>query len=93
MNFDPGPEFAGYVMTAVAVFWVLIIIVHIAFAAGVFADASERRGLQFVAPFVWALATLVGGVFVAGVYWAVHCSTLRPVTPPGASRDEPPARS
>ena len=57
--------------------------VHITFACGVLLDSRrhvrESQRATFLVPgFVWALATLVGGVVVAGIYWAIHYSTLRP---------------
>jgi hypothetical protein len=59
---------------------VTIIIVHVCFATAVVRDL--RRGRQngreswLVGTWVWALATLAGGVFVAGVYWLMHHSRL-----------------
>jgi hypothetical protein len=62
--------------------WSITITVNLAFAVGVWADASsllrQRTGPMFVGPLWWMLGTLVGGVFVAGVYWAMHHSNLRP---------------
>jgi len=56
------------------------ILVHIAFSAAVFNDASAQkhpRGrLVFVGRYLWALAVLFGGVFVAVAYWLMHHSTL-----------------
>lgn len=66
------------------------LIIHIAFAIGVFKDASARRdsslNLWFVSPIFWGGATLIGSVFVAGVYWAMHYSSLVGTEPRG---DEP----
>ncbi len=64
-------------MSIGGLWWVLWIIVHIAFCIGVYQDA-ERRQTTFVGPGMWAFATLVGGVFVAIAYWVMHHSTLRP---------------
>lgn len=65
------------------IFYVIIAIVHIAFAVGVYNDAEDlyektKRAPFFVNSIIWTLATLIGGVFVAGIYWAIHHSTLNP---------------
>jgi hypothetical protein len=56
------------------------IIVHLAFSAAIFNDSSklhdENHQLAFVGPVIWTLAVLVGGVFVAAIYWLIHHSTL-----------------
>ena len=73
---------------------VIILIVHISFAVAVFRDATHLRDPRnlrtprkpiFVGRMIWFLGTLVGGVFVAGIYWAMHHSRLNqsvPITPP-----------
>ena len=53
--------------------------VHVMFAIGVFHSASDiarREHLHFAPPFVWGIATLLGGVFAATAYWAMHLSNL-----------------
>ncbi len=56
------------------------ILVHIAFSAAVFNDAQrlqkDRDALVFVNTWLWSLAVLVGGVFVALAYWVMHHSTI-----------------
>lgn len=69
------------------VFVLLTAIVHVAFAFSVWADAAnlvtyQRRATFLVGGTLWALATLLGGVFAVGIYWMVHHSTLRPTTTP-----------
>ncbi|RBP46180.1 hypothetical protein DES53_102566 [Roseimicrobium gellanilyticum] len=84
MNTLTPSEPFGVVLLAV---FLLTGIVHLCFAFAVWNDAGlmaklHHRGTFLVGGFLWALATLVGGVFVAGVYWAIHHSTLRPQHPP-----------
>ena len=56
------------------------ILVHLAFSAAVFNDAKrlqrEHGSLAFVNAWLWSLAVLVGGVFVALAYWIIHHSTI-----------------
>ena len=67
---------------------IIVIVVNIAFAVAVFRDAARLLGSRkpiFVGRLIWFLATLVGGVFVAGIYWIMHHSRLNEsvsVTPP-----------
>jgi len=78
MNFNlasSGDMAPLFILFAVAVA-VLSLVVHVAFALAVYDDAGKHRTL-LVGPAIWTLATLLGGVFVAAVYWAMHHSTLR----------------
>jgi len=66
--------------------WVLVAIVHISFALAVLQDSQslfrrEQRSTVFVNGVIWALATLLGGVFMAAIYWVIHHSTLRRLQP------------
>lgn len=85
----------GVPVGAIAIcFSIITIIVHIGFAVAVFRDATHLRdplNLRsprkpiFVGRVIWFLATLIGGVFVTGIYWVMHHSRLNQsvsITPP-----------
>ncbi|NCT56302.1 MAG: hypothetical protein GW760_01115 [Legionella sp.] len=81
-------ELAQQYSHSIQTFYLLILIVnafiHILFAGAVAKDAGQLQkvGQQpaLVAAPTWAFATLLGGVFIAAVYWFIHHSTLtRPV--------------
>jgi hypothetical protein len=79
LSFLPG-TFGAIILVAV---FLVTVVVHVCFAFAVWVDGGlmeqhQRRSTFLVGAGLWALATLLGGVFVAGVYWAVHHSTLRP---------------
>jgi len=61
----------------VTVIFIATLIVHVACALGVLLDGrfmpERRRALMH--PLVWALAALLGGVFVGAVYWFLHHSS------------------
>ena len=55
-------------------------LIHFLFAGAVANDCGKlsKQGLKpiLVAPATWAFTTLIGGVYVAGLYWFLHHSTL-----------------
>jgi len=56
-------------------------VVHLAFAFAVAKDAGRLprgRKPKFVGTLIWFLAALLGGPFVAGIYWVIHHSTISP---------------
>lgn len=56
-------------------------VVHLAFAVAVWSDAFRMlhsRRPELVGPFLWFLATLLGGPWSAGLYWILHHSTISP---------------
>lgn len=56
------------------------VIIHLIFASAVARDAGhlvkQNRTTYLVSGVTWAFATLIGGVFVAAIYWIMHYSTL-----------------
>lgn len=77
-------QFSNYVggslQTIQYLFLAIQVILHIVFAAAVARDAGhmEKTGAKtlLVSGVMWAFATLLGGVFVAVVYWLLHHSTI-----------------
>lgn len=55
-------------------------ILHLIFAGAVARDGGSmnRMGQKtvLVSASTWAFATLIGGVFIAAIYWLLHHSTL-----------------
>lgn len=78
----PSQMGGGLMLFVVVGFWVVSAIVHILFALAVSNDArrltASGRNVVLVSGTVWAWATLLGGAIVAGIYWLVHHSSLRP---------------
>ena len=71
---------------------VLTFIVNFCFATGVFRNAENlltAKRLNFVGPWVWFFATLLGGVFVASAYWVMHHSRLNPAVPLAEPEEQP----
>ena len=62
------------------VFFVALAVVHVGFALNVLKDGDQMRtegtSPALAGPALWSLATLLGGVFVAAIYWVVNHSTL-----------------
>ena len=61
-------------------------LVHIAFAVAVYFDArllmdSDKLRPVMVPGEVWAIATLLGGVFAAVGYWIIHRSSIAKLDP------------
>ncbi len=59
----------------------LTFLLHLFFAAGVFVAARKIRAqgerVMFAPPVVWALHTVIWGLFVVLPYWLIHHSSLR----------------
>ena len=66
----------------IVILWIFLsALVNLAFAFAVAIDSGmlpHGRRTTFVGRFMWFIATLFGGVFVAAVYWVIHHSILCP---------------
>lgn len=77
-------EYAKTYSSQIASFQLLLMIVsailHIIFAGAVARDAGDltKTGEKtlLVSGLTWAFASLLGGVFVASIYWFLHHSKL-----------------
>ena len=62
------------------ILWIINAFIHLLFAGAVAKDCGylTKRGIKpiLVSPSTWAFTTLIGGVWVAGLYWFLHHSTL-----------------
>ena len=80
MNSDMIRELTNLIVSSM-ILLIPGLVVNLLFAVAVNRDAKAQKQkgqkLQLVGPVVWGFATLVGGVVVAGIYWAMHHSRLR----------------
>ena len=85
MNMNLSPDMAPVLFLVVVASWIATIVVHVVFAGAVHRDGvslnDNGMGTVFASPFVWALAVLLGGVFVAVAYWVIHHSEFRRIEP------------
>ena len=82
MNFSVNglQGLGGWIMFASVTMMLLTVIVNVGFAIGVGKDAlrlhQKEIGTVLVGKAIWVIATLLGGVFAATLYWLVHHSGL-----------------
>lgn len=77
-------ELAKHFAPQIETFFYLIMllngVLHLVFASAVARDTGKltRLGQRpvLVSGATWAFTTLIGGVFVAAIYWILHYSTL-----------------
>lgn len=71
---------APFLSSLSSVMLIVNVLLHVIFASAVAKDAGRLSQLKIstwlVSGLVWAFATLLGGVWVAVVYWLMHHSTL-----------------
>lgn len=98
MNFNLSGDLAPIGILIMVAFWIMTIVIHVAFSLAVYRDAKLLNrfgtGTVFTGPLIWSWAVLVGGVFVAAIYWVIHHSEFRRIEPvpgnPGPITPEPP---
>jgi hypothetical protein len=80
VKFDLPITLGGSFPLFFLLFTALTVVVHVGFAISVARDAGQlqrqQAGPLIAGPLLWTLATLLGGVFVAGLYWVVNHSSL-----------------
>lgn len=73
-------HYSQQIQTFQFILLVVNILVHIFFASAVAKDSGRlvKGGIKplMVTGMVWALATLLGGVMIAAIYWLLHHSKL-----------------
>ncbi len=73
-------QFSTMVQHGSIIIFMLNILLHICFAGGVARDINNLTKLgvmpELFSAWVWVLAALIGGIFVAVIYWFMHHSTL-----------------
>ena len=98
MNFNLPSGMAPIGIIVLIAFWIVTIIINFCFAIAVHRDAvslnNKGTGTVFTSPFVWSLSVLIGGVFLATIYWVIHHSAFRRTEPisgnPGPYMWQPP---
>jgi hypothetical protein len=66
------PPLGGIGFLAAGVFNLIIFLVWLVLALWVYSDASRRYPQGSIAPLIWALATLIGGILVVILYLLVR---------------------
>ena len=77
---DIFQDYAAQLQTLSLLLMIINALIHLIFAGGVAKDAGLMLKMgqktALVSGSVWAFATLIGGVFVAAIYWFIHHSNL-----------------
>ncbi|MDX2347149.1 MAG: hypothetical protein QNK11_09795 [Legionella sp.] len=77
---DVAQQYTQTIQTFYLLILVINALIHVLFAGAVAKDAGQLQKVggrpALVSAATWAFATLLGGVFVAAIYWFIHHSTL-----------------
>jgi hypothetical protein len=80
MIYEFAKSYANQLASIQLLLLLLSAFINIIFAGAVAKDAGQlvKVGIRpvLVNGIIWAFATLIGGVFVAALYWFIHHSTL-----------------
>ena len=80
MLFDFMREYAAQISTIQLLVLFISALINVLFAGAVAKDAGDltENGLPtiLVSGLIWAFATLVGGVYIAAIYWFLHHSKM-----------------
>lgn len=78
--FDFAQWLQNEIKTVAVIILIINVLLHLIFANAVARDGMllkrKQKSPYLVSGLTWAFATLVGGVFVAGLYWFMHYSKM-----------------
>ena len=76
MGFYLAQNLGGEIKSITFTILIINAIIHLIFAGAVARDSAHlsKRGIHthLVTGMTWAFATLVGGVWMAAIYWFIH---------------------
>lgn len=80
MLLDIAKSYANQIASVQLLLLLINVFIHMMFAAAVAKDAGNLdklgRTTALVSGIIWAFATLIGGVFIAAIYWVIHHSNI-----------------
>lgn len=80
MLVELAEQFQNQIQTFMYLITLINCVLHLIFAGAVAKDAGSLNSMgqkpALVSAPTWAFATLIGGVFIAAIYWFIHHSTL-----------------
>lgn len=82
MNFQLTHDLAPFAFGFAAITWLFVAILHLAIGLRIWANAIDIGTARFppnIAPWIWGFSAVIGGIFVAGLYWLIYYSALQRV--------------